>query len=205
MRAEALLKSEGCETIGFETTPSLMTYYLKKKWIAIGINYLLSYDIGTNESTDLSVDEISFVENQALDFLETNEYINMKNGVNYETEIINEIDVNENKLYTIYINKKNKGIILFCVKDALIEVKLMNMELYKNSGFSTIQIIFEKLCKNFSTNKVMFSINNQNSLELLLSALNNGCQIKGYSIRFQNKESKIIENINIFESYRWGT
>lgn len=79
------------------------------------------------------------------------------------------------------------------------------MELYKNGSFSIIQIIFEKLCKKFSVNKVMFSINNQKFLELLLSALNNGCQIKGYSIRFQNQKSKVIEDINIFESYRWGT
>lgn len=204
LEAENLLKGEGCETIGFETTPDLMNYYLKKSWVATGITYFLSYNTGNSVDLHLCTDEIILKEKPKKELNNVNEFVNMQNGVNFATEIITEIDLNKSKFLEIWINSKIKGVVLFELKDDLINIKVMNLKINKLSDFYLMQKMFDTICGCFDKNTVMFSINTQYS-ELLVSALNNSCKIKGYSIRFQDKNSKIISYENMVVSYHWGT
>lgn len=202
--AENLLREEGCETIGFETTPNLMNYYLKKSWIATGITYFLSYSTGNATDSHLCADEIILKEKSKEELNNLNEFVNIQNGVNFATEIITEIDLNKSKFFEILINSKRKGVVLFELIDDLINIKVMNLKINKLDGFHLIQKVFDAICRYFDKNIVMFSINTQYS-ELLASALNNSCKVKGYSIRFQGQNSKIISYEDMVVSYHWGT
>lgn len=202
--AENLLREEGCETIGFETTPNLMNYYLKKSWIATGITYFLSYSTGNATDSHLCADEIILKEKSKEELNNLNEFVNIQNGVNFATEIITEIDLNKSKFFEILINSKRKGVVLFELIDDLINIKVMNLKINKLGGFHLIQKVFDAICGYFDKNIVMFSINTQYS-ELLASALNNSCKVKGYSIRFQGQNSKIISYEDMVVSYHWGT
>lgn len=205
LEAENLLKEEGCETIGFETTPDLMNYYLKKSWIATGITYFFSYSITGNEiDSHLCTDEIILKEKSKKELNNINEFVNMQNGVDFATEIITDIDLNKSKFCEIFIDRKIKGVILFELKDDLINIKMMNLKINKLNDFYFMKKIFDAICRYFNKNTVVFSINTQYS-ELLVSVLNNSCKVKGYSIRFQGQNSKIINYENMVVSYHWGT
>lgn len=202
--AENLLREEECETIGFETTPDLMNYYLKKGWISTGITYFLSYSTDNTIDSHLYTDEIILKEKSKEELNNLDEFVNIKNGVNFDTEIITEIDLNKSKFFEVLINSKRKGVVLFELTDDLINIKVMNLKVNKLSSFHLIQKVFDDICRYFDKNTVMFSINTQYS-ELLASALNNSCKVKGYSIRFQGQNSKIINYENMVVSYHWGT
>ena len=207
LEAEKLLIEEKCKTIGFETMPYLMNYYLERGWIANGITYFLRYGNEHSEKESLCKDTISIKEinhNQLNELNELSSFVGLRNGVDFTEEIAREIDMKRAIIYGVRVNSNINGVVLLELNDDIINIKMMNFLIDANRDFCCIKRVFDVICQYFDRKELMFSINTQ-YLELLVSALHYRCKIKGYSIRFQNQRSKVNFCENVFTSYHWGT
>ncbi len=203
LEAEKLLIKEKCTTIGFETTPFLMNFYLKRNWIANGITYFMSYhDSGLVDELN-SEDNISFIKRTHNEVNSFSPFVRLHNGIDFTEEIVKDIEIKKALYFEIYVDSILNGLILFELLDDVVRVKLMNIKINGSQDFDIIKRILDYICLNYAK-EIIFPINTQYQ-GLITSALQNKCKVKGYSIQFQSHGSDVIFCDSVFTSYHWGT